>query len=106
MGCRLRKEIEDMLSLVRGKWKLRSRKLSDTVSSRHKYRYGIESVDRPLEEAAVVGYGGSKEAALADLLENWRRGGFLTRLECPAGSAEELGLKLAIRGNGDDGTQS
>ena len=97
MGCRLRKEIEDMLSLVRGKWKLRSRKLSDTVSSRHKYRYGIESVDRPLEEAAVVGYGGSKEAALADLLENWRRGGIHVQLECPAMSREELRIKLAVR---------
>lgn len=98
MGCGLRKEIEGMLSLVRGKWKLRSSKLPAIVSSRHKYRYVIESVDHPFDDPAVSGYGGSKEAAMADLLENWRRGGIHTRLECPAGSAEELSIKLAIRG--------
>lgn len=95
-----------MLSLVRGKWKLRSDKLFATASSRHKYRYVIAPADNPFSDPAVVGYGGSKEAALADLLENWRRGGFYARLECPAGSAEELRLKLAIRGNGDGGTRS
>lgn len=98
MGCGLRKEIEDMLSLVQGKWKLRSDKRPAIVSSRHKYRYVIESADRYFDDPAVVGYGGSKEAALADLLENWRYGMFHTRLECPAGSVEELELKLAIRG--------
>lgn len=99
MGCGLRKEIEDMLLLIRGKWKLRSSKLSDTVSSRHKYRYVIESVDRPFDDPVVTGYGGSKEAAMTDLLENWRRDGIHTRLECPAGSVEELRMKLAIRGD-------
>ena len=106
MGCGLRKEIEDMLSLVRGKWKLRSDKLSATVLSHHKYRYAIESADHPFTDPAVTGYGGSKEAALADLLENWRRGGNNMQLECPAGSIEELRMKLAIRGNDDDGTRS
>ena len=100
MGCGLRKEIEDMLSLVRGKWKLRSRKLPATVSSRHKYRYVIESVDHPFDDPAVAGYGGSKESAMADLLENWRRGLGRARLpECPVGSVEELRMKLAIRGD-------
>ena len=98
MGCGLRKEIEDMLSLVRGKWKLRSRKLPAIASSRHKYRYFIESVDYPFDDPAVVGYGGSKESAMADLLENWRRGRIRTQLECPAGSAEELRMKLAVLG--------
>ena len=106
MGCGLRREIEDMLSLVRGKWKLRSSKLAATVSSRHKYRYVIESVDHPFKDPAVTGYGGSKDAAMADLLENWRRGGIHMQLECPAGSIEELRLKLAIRGNNDGGTRS
>ena len=107
MGCGLRKEIEGMLSLVRGKWKLRSRKLPAIVLSRHKYRYVIESVDRPFDDPAVAGYGGSKEAAMADLLENWRRGLGRARFpECPAGSREELRLKLAILGNGDGGTRS
>ena len=98
MGCCLRREIEDMLSLVRGKWRLRSDKFPAIVSSRHKYRYVIESVDHSFDDPAVVGYGWSKEAAMADLLENWRRSGIHTRLECPAGSAEELRMKLAIRG--------
>lgn len=98
MGCGLRKEIEDMLSLVQGKWKLRSDKHPVTVSARHKYRYVITPADHPFYDPAVVGYGGSKEAALADLLENWRRGGIHMQLECPAGSTEELRMKLAIRG--------
>lgn len=106
MGCGLRKEIEDMLSLVRGKWKLRSNKLPATVLSRHKYRYVIESVGRPFKDPVVTGYGGSKEAALTDLLENWRHGGIYMQLECPAGSAEELRMKLAVRGNDDGGTRS
>lgn len=106
MGCGLRKEIEDMLSLVQGKWKLRFNKRLVTASSRHKYRYVITQVDRPFYDPAVVGYGGSKEAALADLLENWRRGGIHIQLECPARSREELELKLAIRGNDDGGTRS
>lgn len=99
MGCGLRREIEDMLSLVRGKWKLRFDKLPDTVLSRHKYRYVVEPADNPFSDPAVAGYGGSKLSALADLLENWRRGGINTRLECPAGSIEELRMKLAIRGD-------
>lgn len=99
MGCGLRKEIEDMLSLVRGKWKLRLGKLPAAGSSRHKYRYVIESVDHPFYDPAVVGYGGSKKAALADLLENWGRGGIYMQLECPASSVEELRMKLAIRGD-------
>lgn len=103
MGCGFRKEIEDMLSLVRGKWKLRLDKRLATASSRHKYRYVIEQVDHPFYDPAVVGYGGSKEAALIDLLENWRRGGIHIRLGCPAGSAEELRMKLAIQGDGDGG---
>ena len=106
MGCGLRREIEDMLSLVRGKWKLRSDKLLATASSRHKYRYVIAPADNPFSDPAVAGYGGSKWAALADLLENWRRGGIHTRLECPAVSREELRIKLAIQGDGDGGTRS
>lgn len=99
MGCGLRREIEGMLSLVQRKWKLRLNKCPATVSSRHKYRYVIESVGQSFKVPAATGYGGSKAAALADLLENWRRGGFYTQLECPAGSAEELRMKFAIRGD-------
>ena len=99
MGCGLRREIENMLLLVQGKWKLRCGKLPDTVSSRHKYRYVVESVDHPLGDPVVVGYGGSKAAALEDLLHNWRHGiqGLEPmRIECPASSKEELELKLAL----------
>ena len=106
MGCGLRKEIEGMLSLVRGKWKLRLDKHPTIVLSRYKYRYVIEPDDKPFGNMAVFGYGWSKGEALANLLENWRRGGIHARLECPAGSAEELSIKLAIRGNDDGGTRS
>ena len=98
MGCGLRKEIEDMLSLVQGKWKLRLDKYPTIILSRYKYRYVIELADYPFYAPVVAGYGGSKKEALADLLENWRRGGIRVRLECPAGSMEELRMKLAIRG--------
>ena len=98
MGCGLRKEIEDMLSLVQGKWKLRLDKHPTIILSRYKYRYVIELADYPFYAPVVAGYGGSKKEALADLLENWRRGGIRVRLECPAGSMEELRMKLAIRG--------
>ena len=98
MGCGLRREIEDMLSLVRGKWKLRLNKHPIIVLSRYKYKYVIEPVDKPFGNVAVFGHGWSKGEALTNLLENWRRGGIHARLECSAGSAEELRLKLAIRG--------
>ena len=106
MGCGFRKEIEDMLSLVRGKWKLRLDKHPTIVLSRYKYKYVIEPVDKPFGNVAVFGHGWSKGEALANLLENWRRGGIHAWLECPAGSREELELKLAIRGNDDGGTRS
>lgn len=93
------KEIEDMLSLVRGKWKLRSDRLPAIGSSCHKYRYVIEPADNPFSDPAVVGYRGSKWATLAELLENWRRDGIHMRLECPASSAEELRMKLAVQGD-------
>lgn len=66
--------------------------------SRYKYKYVIEPVDKPFGNVAVFGHGWSKGEALINLLENWRRGGIHARLECPAGSAEELSIKLAIRG--------
>ena len=97
MGCGLRKEIEDMLSLVQGKWRLRSDKCPIALSH-HKYRYIIESIDHSFGDLAVTGYGGSKEAAMMDLLENWRHGKIYTQPECPAGSREELELKLAVLG--------
>ena len=106
MGCGLRKEIESMLSLVRGKWKLRLDKHPTIILSRYKYKYVIESVDKPFGNVAVFGHGWSKSEALANLLENWRRGGIRARLECPAGSVEELSIKLAIQGDDDGETQS
>ena len=98
MGCGLRKEIESMLSLVRGKWKLRLDRHPPIVFSRYKYKYVIKPVDKPFYAPAVAGYGGSKKTALTNLLENWRRDGIHAQPDCPAGSAEELRLKLAIRG--------
>ena len=96
MDCGLRKEIEDMLSLVGGGWTLRG-----VSEGMRMYRYEIM---RPARRgsifyvSAVTGRGCSKQFAMRDLLANWRGGKTDMRLECPAGSREELRLKLAIRG--------
>ena len=70
MGCGLRKEIEDMLSLVRGKWKLRLSKYPNIVLPSYKYRYVIEPANKLFGNIVVLGYGWSKGEALANLLEN------------------------------------
>lgn len=100
----LKEEIEGMLSLVDGGWMLRS-----VFERPRAYRYEII---RPARRAssfyvsAVTGRGCNRYFALRDLLMNWRNGKTDMRLECPAGSTEELSLKLAIRGNDDGGTRS
>jgi len=86
-----KKEIEDMLSLVGGGWTLRS-----VVNRPRVYMYEIAKLTEFFYVSAVTGRGRSKQFALRNLLANWRSG--KTGLECPAGSREELELKLAIRG--------
>ena len=104
MGCGLRQEIEGMLSLVGGGWKLQT-----VLKNPHTYMYEIVRPARKGSSfcfSAVTGRGCSKYFALRDLLANWRNGKIDMPLECPAGSREELELKLAIRGNDDGGTRS
>lgn len=101
MGCGLRREIEDMLSLVGGGWTLRS-----VLKRPRAYMYEITKPVEFFYVSAVTGRGCSRQSALRDLLANWRSGKTDMRLECPAGSREELKLKLAIRGSDDDGIRS
>jgi hypothetical protein len=89
----LKEEIEDMLSLVGGGWALRS-----VLKRPNAYMYEIAKPTEFFHVSAVSGRGRTRRAALRDLLANWRGGKTDMRLECPAGSTEELRLKLAIRG--------
>ena len=96
MGCGLMKEIEGMLSLVGGGWKLQS-----VLKNPHAYMYEIVRPARKGSSfcfSAVTGRGCSKYFALRDLLANWRNGKTDIFLKCPAGSREELELKLAVAG--------
>ena len=91
MGCGLRKEIENMLLLVPGEYRLKLTKLSRCII------YEILHQEHPV----VAGYGFSKAAALKDLLYNWRHGrsGFgPAEVKCPACSKEELAMKLELLG--------
>ena len=89
----LEKEIEDMLSLVGGGWRLRS-----IVNGPRAYIYEIAKPTEYFYISAVIGRGSSKQLALRDLLAKWRSGKTEMCLECPAGSTEELKLKLVIQG--------
>jgi len=97
MSCGLRREIENMLLLVPGRWRLKLTKRKYTLSLNTKYE--ILQLDDQSHPVVVVGYGDSKAAALENLLYNWRHGssGFgSVRVKCPASSKEELELKLAL----------
>ena len=96
MGCGLRQEIEGMLSLVGGGWKVQS-----VLKNPHAYMYEIVRQARKCSSfcfSAVTGRGCSKYFALRDLLANCRNGKTDIFLKCPAGSREELELKLAVAG--------
>jgi hypothetical protein len=103
MGCGLRKETETMLSMIPGAWKVKC------------YRYGaadficgiVDDGDWSTGREPVSGRGRTKAEAYRSLLENWRSGKWNgSFVQAPAGSTEELRLKLAIRGNDDGGTRS
>ena len=93
MGCGLRKEIEDMLSLTEnsGRYCLKCYKYGP-----HDFLYMICRRSAGRRDSVVFGRGKSKAGAMMALLENWRSG--KTRMPCAAGSAEELRVKLAVRG--------
>ena len=93
----LEKEIELMLKLVPGEWQLRfGRSNYATLSITVK----CEIVDS-LSRVAITGFGGSKKAALYYLFNRWKAGLTVISFPMPAGSREELELKLAVFGKGE-----
>ena len=90
----LEKEIELMLKLVPGEWQLRfGRSNYATLSITVKCEI-LDSVSR----VAVIGFGSSKKAAMYDLFNRWKAGLTVMLFPMPAGSREELELKLAVAG--------
>lgn len=92
MGCGLRKEIECMLSLVPGDWRLVFDRMRYTM--KNFVRYYVTSPERGI---MLVGDGLDRASALRDLLETWRSGK-TSMPPAPAMSREELRLKLAVYG--------
>ena len=90
----LEEEIELMLKLVPGDWRLRfGRPNYATLSITAK----CEIVDS-FSRVAVAGFGNSEKAAMRDLFDKWKIGWTVMPFPMPAESREELELKLAIRG--------
>jgi len=88
----LRKEIDDMLSLLPGDWAVEELRL-DRENGDMWYS-AVRRTDRNI--LLVSGKGRTKAEALEKILENWRDGRTEPRVPA-AGSAEELRLKLAVR---------
>lgn len=88
----LRKEIDDMLSVLPGEWLLEEIRLNrenDEI-----WYSEVMSADR--STMIAYGTGHTKAEALEMVLENWRTG--MCEPYAPAaGSAEELRLKLAVQ---------
>lgn len=90
----LEEEIELMLKLVPGDWRL---KRNRWILNGFYYVIVCDS-DIAWEKRLVSGTGHTKAEALKDLLFNWREGITYLPIPAPAGSREGLELKLAIRG--------
>ena len=91
----LRKEIDDMLSILPGKWLVEEVHLDfDLTIGGHRWYSAVMSADRIV--LLVSGTGRTKAEALEKILENWRTG--MSEPYAPAAcSAEELRLKLAVQ---------
>ena len=91
----LRKEINDMLSVLPGEWLVEEIHLDfDLAIDEHRWYSAVMSADRNV--LLAYGTGHAKAEALEKILENWRTG--VSEPYAPAaGSAEELRLKLAVR---------
>lgn len=87
----LRKEIDDMLSVLSGDWQVEELRLNRTNGNM--WYSAVVAVDRNI--LLVSGDGRTKTEALEKLLENWREGQSEPYVPA-AGSAEELRLKLAV----------
>lgn len=88
----LRKEIDDMLSVLPGEWLVEELRLDD--GSGDMWYSAIIAADRIV--LLVSGKGRTKAEALEKILENWRTG-TCEPYAPAAGSAEELRLKLAVQ---------
>ena len=96
MGCGLRKEIEDMLSLLAGGG--REYRLRCDKSGPRDFSYSLFRRNGGYDwDCGVYGCGSTKAEAMRRLLEKWRDGS-TDMPPAPAGSAEELKLALAVRG--------
>ena len=88
----LRKEIDDMLSVLPGDWLVEEIRLNRENGDR--WYSAVISADRNIP--LTYGTGRMKAEALEMILEHWRTG--MCEPYAPAaGSAEELQLKLAIQ---------
>ena len=88
----LRKEIDDMLSVLPGDWSVEELRLDR--SDGDMWYSAVVAADKNV--LLVSGRGRTKAEALEKILENWR-GGRAEPHAPAAGSAEELRLKLAVR---------
>ena len=90
----LRKEIDDMLSVLPGEWLVEEIHLDFDLVNGDRWYSAVMSADRIV--LLVSGTGHTKAEALEKILENWRTG--MCEPYAPAaGSAEELRLKLAVQ---------
>ena len=90
----LRKEIDDMLSVLPGEWLVEEIHLDFDLVNGDRWYSAVMSADRII--LIAYGMGRTKAEALEKILENWRTG--VSEPYVPAaGSAEELRLKLAVR---------
>lgn len=103
MGCGLRREIEDMLSLAGRSGDVR---LVLRVRAHSLFIYALERVSSAGPVIVGSGTGKTKREALESLLAYWRRectlGTTWNGIECPAQSREELRVKMDLLR--DDGT--
>ena len=88
----LRKEIDDMLSVLPGDWLVEEIRLDR--SDGNMWYSALVARDRNV--LLVSGKGHTKAEALEKVLENWRDGHTEPRAPA-AGSAEELRLKMAVQ---------
>lgn len=105
MGCGLRREVEDMLSLARrsGDVKLVMRRYPS------QFIYALERMSSVGPLIVGSGIGKTKREALENLLACWRREctlGIWNGIECPAQSSEELKIKMDLLRDGAHGEDS
>lgn len=93
----LKEEIELMLKLVPGDWRLECKECNRQISDVF-YCVIVRDSDIAWKKRLVSGIGHTKAEAMKNLLFNWREGITYLPIPAPAGSREELELKLAIRG--------